>query len=701
MKKQFVCAVAIGALVVGCKPAMDLDKPGAVNAEKLVNAASNDAEWLSYGRTYDEQRFSPLKSINADNVSGLNLAWFADMDTSRGQEATPLVIDGKIYITTAWSKVKAYDAVSGKLLWEYDPKVPGETAVKACCDVVNRGVAAWGDRLYLGTLDGRLVALDRATGKEIWSKVTVDQTKPYTITGAPRVVDGKVIIGNGGAEMGVRGYVTAYDATSGDEIWRFYTVPGKPGENEDQPHLKKAEATWKGEYWKIGGGGTVWDAMAYDPDLGLLYIGVGNGSPWNQAYRSPGGGDNLYLSSIVAIDVKTGEYRWHFQETPGETWDFTATQHIMLADLDIGGKTRKVLMHAPKNGYFYVIDRTNGAFISGKNYVPVNWAKGLDPKTGRPIENPEARYDKTGKPFIGTPGAGGAHSWHPMAFDPKQKLVFIPAQIAAFPYFPEKDWKPKAQGFNIGIDQGAGSMPAIKAARDAAKAATKGALIAWDPITQTERWRVSYNGPWNGGVLATGGNLVFQGNAIGNFSAFASDTGKQLWSFQAQTGVVAAPVTYKIGNDQYVAVMAGWGGIWALAPGVLSDVSGPVRNISRLLVFKIGGKAKLPAPPPLNQMPLDPPPQTAKPEVVAKGAYLYGRYCGACHGDAAIAGAIIPDLRHSGMLSSPDGWQKIVHDGALKANGMVGWSNVMSRDEIDAIRHYAIKRAHEDKMLGK
>lgn len=693
-----VALLALALPLAACKQQPSSEMPGAVNAERII--AANPDEWLSYGRTYDEQRHSPLDQINQTTIKDLGLAWFADLDTARGQEATPLAIDGKIYITTAWSKAKAYDAVTGKLEWEYDPKVPGERGVAACCDVVNRGFGAWGDKLFMGTLDGRLVALDRKTGKEVWSVVTLDQSKPYTITGAPRVVDGKVIIGNGGAEMGVRGYVTAYDAASGDELWRFYTVPGKPGENEDQPHLKKAEATWKGEYWKIGGGGTVWDAMAYDPDLGLLYIGVGNGSPWNQAYRSPGGGDNLYLSSIVAIDVKTGEYRWHFQETPGETWDFTATQHIMLADLEIGGKPRKVLMHAPKNGFFYVIDRTNGAFISGKNYVPVNWAKGLDPKTGRPIENPEARYDKTGKPFIGTPGAGGAHSWHPMAFDPKQKLVFIPAQIAAFPYFPEKNWKPKAQGFNIGIDQGAGSMPAIKAARDAAKAATKGALIAWDPITQTERWRVSYNGPWNGGVLATGGNLVFQGNAIGNFSAFASDTGKQLWSFPAQTGVVAAPITFKIGKDQYVAVMAGWGGIWALAPGVLSDVSGPVRNISRLLVFKIGGTATLPAPPPLNKMPLDPPPQTAKPEVVAKGAYLYGRYCGACHGDAAIAGAIIPDLRHSGMLASSDGWQKIVHDGALKANGMVGWSNVMSRDEIDAIRHYAIKRAHEDKALG-
>lgn len=697
MKSRIIALILLAGLSA-CKPFDSAETAGAVNAERLMSAAENTTDWLSYGRTYDEQRFSPADAINQDTVKDLGLTWFADMDTARGQEATPLVIDGKIYVTTAWSKVKAYDGATGKPLWDFDPEVPGETGVKACCDVVNRGLAAWGDKLFFGTLDGRLIALDRESGKQVWSTVTVDQSKPYTITGAPRVINGMVLIGNGGAELGVRGYITAYDAETGKQKWRFYTVPDKPGANKEE-YLKKAEATWKGEYWNIGGGGTVWDAMAYDPELDLLYIGVGNGSPWNQAYRSPGGGDNLYLSSVVAIKAKTGEYAWHYQSTPGETWDFTATQHIILADMEIAGARRKVLMQAPKNGYFYVIDRTNGKFISANNYVPVNWAKGIDPATGRPIENPEARYDRTGKPFIGTPGAAGAHNWHPMAYDPKQNLVFIPAQIAAFPYFPEKDWKPAKLGFNIGIDQGAASMPADKKMRDAARAATTGALIAWDPVAQKERWRVTYKGPWNGGLLATGGNLVFQGTAAGNFNAYAADAGKQLWTFPAQTGVVAAPITYTIGKDQYVAVLAGWGGVWAVAPGVLSDLSGPVRNISRLLVFKIGGTAKLPPMPPLNKMPLDPPSQTASAETVARGGYNYGRYCGVCHGDAAVAGSIIPDLRHSGTLASADNWKQIVHDGVLKDNGMVGWKSVMSVKEIDGIRHYVIKRAHEDKAL--
>ena len=360
-------ALASGAVLLASLTASDMVTAANGGAGSVVDAAriqaANAMDWLSYGRTYDEQRFSPLDRINQGNIGTLGLAWYADMDTARGQEATPLVIDGKIYITTAWSKAKAYDAVSGKLLWEFDPKVPGETAVKACCDVVNRGMAAWGDKLYLGTLDGRLIALDRATGKQVWSTVTVDQTKAYTITGAPRVINGLVLIGNGGAEMGVRGYITAYDAQTGKQAWRFYTVPDQPGKNTEE-YLKKAESTWHGEWWKLGGGGTVWDSMAYDPATDLLYIGVGNGSPWNQSYRSPGGGDNLYLSSVVAIRAKTGQYVWHFQETPGETWDFTASQHIMLADLTIGGKPRKVLMQAPKNGYFYVLDRATGAFIS-------------------------------------------------------------------------------------------------------------------------------------------------------------------------------------------------------------------------------------------------------------------------------------------------------------------------------------------------
>lgn len=696
VNKAIVGPLTLALALSACSFSYDKSDTGTVNTEALVS--TDGADWLSYGRTYDEQRFSPLDQINTESVKELGLTWFADMDTARGQEATPLVIDGKIYVSTAWSKVKAYDGATGKPLWDFDPKVPGETAGKACCDVVNRGVAAWEDKLFIGTLDGRLIGLDRATGKQLWSTVTVDQSKSYTITGAPRVINGMVIIGNGGAEFGVRGYVTAYDANTGKQLWRFYTVPDMPGKN-DEEYLKKAEATWKGEYWKLGGGGTVWDAMAYDPELDLLYIGVGNGSPWNQSYRSPGGGDNLYLSSIVAIKAKTGEYAWHFQQTPGETWDFTATQHIILADMTIGGKPRKVLMQAPKNGFFYVIDRTNGAFISANNFVPVNWAKGVDPKTGRPIEVPEARYDKTGKPFFSTPGATGAHSWHPMAYNPKENLVYIPANISTFPYFPEKNWKSAAQGFNVGVDMGAAAMPADTAIREAAKKATTGALIAWDPVAQKERWRVPYKGPWNGGVLATAGNLVFQGSAAGDFAAYASGSGKKLWSFPAQTGVVAAPVTYRIGNDQYVAVLAGWGGVWAVAPGVLTDISGPVRNISRLLVFKLKGTAKLPDMPPLNALPLDPPAQTANAQTIAQGSSLYGRYCSVCHGDAAVAGSIIPDLRHSGVLASAENWKMIVHDGALKDNGMVGWSKVMKPDQIDSIRHYVIKRAHEDKAL--
>lgn len=699
MRLTWLGSLGALALLTACDKGIDSDAPGAVNAKALIEASTNNEAWLSYGRTYDEQRHSPLDKVNASNVKDLGLAWFADLDTARGQEATPIVIDGKIYITTAWSKVKAYDGISGKLLWEYDPKVPGETAVKACCDVVNRGLAAWGNRLYLGTLDGRLVALDRDSGKEVWSKVTVDQSKPYTITGAPRIIDGKVILGNGGAEMGVRGYVAAYDADDGEEHWRFYTVPDAPGKNEAR-HLKAAEATWKGEWWKLGGGGTVWDAMAYDPDLDLLYIGVGNGSPWNQAYRSPGGGDNLYLSSIVALRPKTGEYVWHYQTTPGETWDYTATQHIMLADLNIDGRQRKVLMQAPKNGFFYVLDRATGKLISAKNYTAINWATGIDMQTGRPIENPDARIDKTGKPFVVMPGPGGAHNWQPMAFDPKSGLVYIPVQQAAFPYIPEANWKSGVQGFNTGIDFAAGAMPADPKIRAGALAGTSGALIAWDPVAQKERWRVAFKGPWNGGLLATAGGLVFQGNSASEFAAYDAAKGLKLWSADVQTGIMAAPVTYTIRGEQYVAVLAGWGGSWALSPGILSEVAGPIRNISRLLVYKLGGTAKLPPAPPLSRLPLDPPPVTGKPAQIAEGGRHFGRYCGVCHGDAAYGSTVLPDLRRSGLIGDAKAWQLVVHDGVLKDNGMVGFRKVLSAEQIEATRHYVISRANEDRKLG-
>jgi PQQ-dependent dehydrogenase (methanol/ethanol family) len=430
-KRAIWAAVAVASLALA---ACGGQKP--VDGARIAGADSNPGEWVTHGRTYSEQRFSPLEKINAGNVGELGLAWSFDLPENRGIEATPLVADGVMYTTSAWSVVRAFDAKTGKLLWTHDPEVPKSTGVKACCDSVNRGVALWGGKVFYGTLDGRLEALDAKTGKVVWSKVTVDQSKPYTITGAPRVVKGKVLIGNGGAELGVRGYLSAYDAETGDMAWRFYTVPGEKetdGAASDKAMKDVARKTWNGEFWKIGGGGTVWDSMAYDPELDLLYIGVGNGSPWNRDIRSPGGGDNLFLSSIVALKPETGEYVWHYQTTPGETWDYTATQHIVLADLTIEGKPRKVLMQAPKNGFFYVLDRTNGKFISAEKYVSaVNWATGIDKTTGRPIEAPGARYEKT--LHLSNPGPLGAHNWHPMAFSPATGLVYIPAQEIPFPY---------------------------------------------------------------------------------------------------------------------------------------------------------------------------------------------------------------------------------------------------------------------------
>lgn len=696
MRFRLLAAVALLSLAA-CKQQPSSELPGAVNGARIL--AANADDWLSYGRTYDEQRNSPLDQINQGTVKNLGLAWFADLDTARGQEATPLAIDGKIYITTAWSKAKAYDAVTGKLEWEYDPKVPGERGVAACCDVVNRGMAAWGDKLFMGTLDGRLVALDRKTGKEVWSVVTLDQSKPYTITGAPRVIDGKVIIGNGGAEMGVRGFLTAYDADTGKELWRFYSVPDEPGKNTAD-HLKKAEATWKGEWWKQGAGGTMWDAMAYDPELDLLYVGVGNGSPWNQYYRSQGEGDNLYLSSIVAIRPKTGEYVWHFQTTPGETWDYTATQHIMLADLTIDGAKRKVLMQAPKNGFFFVLDRTNGKLISAKNFVPVNWATGFDVKTGRPIENPDSRYYRTGKMWLGSPGPIGAHNWHPMAFDPVQGLVYIPAINSAFPFVHKPDWKANKHGFNVGLDLGATEMPADAKVRAQAVAATTGELIAWDPVAQKARWKITYPGAWNGGLLATAGKLLFQGNMAGEFNAYDTASGKKLWSFDAQTGVVAPASTFRVKGEQYVAVLAGWGGAWPISAGAVAEPQGPIRNHSRLLVFKLGGKARLPDPGPGNLPPLDPPARTGTPEQIAEGGRNFAQFCGVCHGSSAIGTGVTRDLRRAGSLGDPKMWNQIVIGGALSGTGMISWKEELTNEQAENIRHYVINRAHQDKALG-
>jgi alcohol dehydrogenase (cytochrome c)/quinohemoprotein ethanol dehydrogenase len=694
MKLTHAVIIALAAALAACGPPKAT--VAAVDAERLANADAEPGNWMSYGRTYGEQRYSPLDSINAGNASRLGLAWYADLDTNRGQEATPLVIDGRMYVSTAWSKVKAYNATTGDVLWQFDPKVPLEFGVKTCCDVVNRGVAAWNGKIYVGTLDGRLIALNAHNGLVVWEMQTVDATKPYSITGAPRVVDGKVIIGNGGAEFGVRGYVSAYDAEDGELVWRFYTVPGDPAKGFEQPALETAAKTWTGQWWKLGGGGTVWDAITYDPELNLVYIGVGNGSPWSQKERSPGGGDNLFLSSIVALKADTGEYVWHYQTTPGDEWDYTATQPIILADISIGGRVQKVLMQAPKNGFFYVIDRTTGHLISAKNFVPITWATGVDMRTGRPVENPAARYSVTGKPWVSTPGPLGAHSWQPMAYSPKTGLVYIPANETTFPYIPERGWRASPMGFNIGIDLAAGSLPQDPAIKAQVMSSLKGALIAWDPVNQREVWRVQHQGPWNGGILATAGNLVVQGSAAAEFAVYRADTGAKLWSMPVQTGVVAAPMTYAVSGTQYIAVLAGWGGAYTLPPGELSFKSGRVPNISRLLVFKLGGNGHLPPAPPRPDLVLNPPPATADAATVDRGKAVYSRFCSVCHGDAAVSGGLVPDLRYSNYLAGT-GWDSVVLDGLLRNKGMAPFKSVLNRDQAEAIRAYVVARANESK----
>jgi alcohol dehydrogenase (cytochrome c)/quinohemoprotein ethanol dehydrogenase len=675
-------------------------KAAAVDDQRLLAAADDGANWLTYGRTYDEQRFSPLASISDATVGQLGLTWSYDLDTARGQEATAIVVDGVMYVSTAWSMVKAFDAANGTLLWAYDPHVPREKLVDVCCDAVNRGVAVYQGKVFVGTLAGHVVALDAATGKVVWDVQSIPEDSHMAITGAPRIVKGKVVIGAAGAEYFTRGYLAAFDAETGKEAWRFYTVPGDPSKPFEGKHLEKAAKTWSGDWWTRGGGGTVWDSTTYDPETNLIYFGTANAEPWNPGVRNTEEGDNLYTGSIVAIDADSGEYVWHYQETPEDRWDFDSTQQIIAVTLDLGDGPRRVVLHAPKNGFFYVLDAKTGQFISGTQFATVNWASGLDPVTGRPNVLPEAKYDETGKPFTSFPSATGAHSWHPMSYSPKTGLVYIPKNEVGGTFMTVgDDWEPGEVGGQLGVDFSAGAMPADPAVRKSWLEKTTGALVAWDPVARAARWTVDYPGPTNGGTLATAGNLVFQGTASGDFRAYAADTGKQLWSFPAQTGIVAGPITYSVDGTQYVAVLAGWGGVWDLFAGILAPKSGPVRNISRMLVFKLDGTASLPPAAELAKAVLDPPLATGTPEQLKEGAYIFANSCSVCHGDAAVAGALVKDLRYSPSLNSPQLWQQIVHDGVMKDLGMVGWAANFSPEQIDSIRHYVIQRANEDKAL--
>jgi PQQ-dependent dehydrogenase (methanol/ethanol family) len=669
----------------------------AVNTGRLLAADSEPGSWMSYGRTYSEQRYSPLDRVDTENVNQLGLAWSFDFNTERGIEATSIVVDGVMYATSSWSIVHALDARTGEHLWTYDPEVDKAKVKHGCCDAVNRGVAVWEGQVFVGVFDGRLVALDAATGKVNWEVATLDASLPYTITGAPRVIDGKVLIGNGGAEFGVRGFISAYAADSGEMIWRFYTVPGDPKLGFENDAMKMAAETWSGKWYELGGGGgTVWDSMAYDPELDLLYFGVGNGTPWNREIRSPGGGDNLFLSSIVAVSPDTGEYVWHYQTTPGESWDYTATQHIILADIELDGKTRKVLMQAPKNGFFYVIDRTDGTLLSANNYIDITWATHVDMETGRPVEVEGARYIDS--PLDVTPSYLGGHNWHPMSYSPDTGLVYIPVLDFAASYGQPEEFVYRPGVSNTGTSGIIGSLPDDQAERDALRPLIKGRLLAWDPRTQSEAWRVEHNGAWNGGALSTAGNLVFQGTADGKFVAYTADKGKRLWEFPTQTGVVAPAMTYEIDGEQYVSVNVGWGGAFALVFGEFVQAES-MPNVSRVLTFKLGADGQLPAVDWRQTVVFNPPERKADQATEHKGFGLYQDICMGCHGLNAVSGLIIPDLRGSAWLHDPEGWNSVVREGLLSKNGMASFGEQLSREESDAIRAYVIQQAWRGKEL--
>ncbi|WP_157219344.1 PQQ-dependent dehydrogenase, methanol/ethanol family [Flavisphingomonas formosensis] len=678
-------AILLGGLALSQQPGPA--SPPAPDAQ--LRDTSDGTDWPGYGRTYGEQHYNPLDAINAGNVARLSLAWSYDLGPGN-PASIPVAVDGVLYVSSGLSVVRALDAATGKLLWEHDTRVADVAGDKLRVAWGIRGIAWWDGKLYTGTQDGRLVALDAKTGTEIWSAQTTLPGDGRFITGAPRVFDGKVIIGQGGADSAdTRGYVTTYDAATGKQLWRFYIVPGNPADGFEDEAQAMAAKTWTGRWWEHGGGGTAWNAFAYDAETDTVFVGTGNGAPWNQKIRSPGGGDNLFLCSIVALDAKTGRYRWHYQVNPGETWDFNAAMDMHLADLRIAGRMRKVLIQAPKNGFLYVIDRTDGKLISAEKIAKVTWASRIDLATGRPIETPGARFPD-GKSFELWPSERGAHSWMPSAFSPKTGLVYIPKLEAGAIYSDRnvdlKNWKRpdhNAPGLGETFDL---------ALKDPLQ--NTSALLAWDPVTQRKAWSVPTLGGFNGGILATGGNLVFQGEIDGRLSAYAADSGRRLWQFAAQAAVVAAPITYRAGGVQYVTVLVGMGTTAGVDARALGGVRIDARTqMKRILSFRIGGTAALPPPPetPPLAAPADPD-YRPDPALATRGGALFNLRCVACHGIDAQAGGTAPDLRSSDVPHSAEAFAAIVRDGALVENGMPRFGE-LSDAELAGLRQFVRARA--------
>ena len=709
-----IASLAIG--LAGCNkapapaPATAPAATGKVDRARLSAIAAEPGQWLTAGRDAGKTHYSPLDLINEGNVSRLGLAWQLETGTNRGMQATPIVVDGVMYTSGVAGRVYALNAASGQLLWQFEPQVDLKNARSACCDIVNRGVSVWNGKVYVAAFDGILYALDARDGKELWRADTItDRMRAYSVTGAPQIAGKVVVIGNGGAEYDSRGYVTAYDLETGKQVWRFYTVPGDPSKPFENPALEMASKTWHGSDWENGGGGNAWEAFNYDPELNIVYFGTANGAPWSRAWRSPGGGDNLFLASIIALNADTGEYVWHYQTTPGETWDYDATPHLMLATLPWGGAERKVLMQASKNGFFYVIDRRTGELLAADKFDDVNWADHVDLKTGRPVENSKLVDYSDGKPKLVFPSGVGSHNFNPMSLSAKTGLVYIPVSHTGAVLTPlPKRTGPRLPGrSNAGVRIGFAMMladpkslpPEIRPLADPAFLKTQpsieftGTLKAWDPVQRKVVWSAAPRSfEDHSGVLSTGGGLVVQGGLDGKLRVYKDTDGTLLKEIEVGTPMVGGPATYTVDGVQYIALLAGSGGggwnIWS--PGNIASVKG---NGNRILAFRLDGGA-VPVPPdlpPIGPLP-EPPAQIGTAADITAGGGLFGTNCGGCHANAPRSP--VPDLRRS-TAATHAAFKDIVLRGALQPRGMPRWDDLLSEQQADQIHAYLISVARK------
>lgn len=687
MRRVVLPLVIVALLLIGVVGYQKFGASATTNEATTSVGAGDD--WTAPGGGADESSFSRLEEIDKSNIERLGLAWSLDLPGEVTLEATPLEVDGMLYFTGSYAEVYGVDAKTGELIWKYDPETWKHHPEKMHFSFgANRGAAYEDGKVFAASLDGRLYALDAKTGEELWIVQSVPEGALNISTGAPRTMNGKVIIGNGGADFGARGFVTAFDSETGKQLWRFYTAPGSPEENAGDPVMEMAAKTWNGEWWKTGTGGTVWNGMTFDPEMNRVYIGVGNAGPYDPEQRSPGGGDNLFTSSIVALDADTGKYIWHYQENPRDAWDYKATPNIVMATLNLDGEPRKVLMHAPTNGFLYVLDRETGKVLSTGKTTVITWAKDIDLETGRPIEHPNIRYEE-GETKI-WPGTVGGHNWQAMSYSPKTGLVYIPVHQIGARFARGKSESDGA--FNV--------MGLITEAIVEKPGDGKGSLVAWNPVTQKQAWKVQHDTLWNGGTLATAGGLVFQGTADGWFSAYNASSGKRLWRFNAGLGIIAAPMSYSVDGKQYVSILVGYGGTSSAFGKFMDEGWRYGMQPRRLLTFALDGEAELEPSPPADKTvhALDDPDLTLDEGDIAAGRALSVR-CAACHGVGMhSAGTPGPDLRESGIALRLDTFSELLKGGALLSRGMPRFEDLTDQ-EIRQLHAYIRARARE--VLGK